>query len=65
MEPLMATATLRLGPTDHGRTMTPKEYLDVEVERGDVLLSGNAAARFGDFFGRSPVESSDSRVITA
>jgi Uma2 family endonuclease len=30
----MATATLRLGPADHGRTLTLDEYLDAEVEEG-------------------------------
>jgi Uma2 family endonuclease len=30
----MATATLRLGPADHGRAMTLREYLDAEVEEG-------------------------------
>ncbi len=30
----MATATLRLGPADHGRAMTLQEYLDAEVEEG-------------------------------
>ncbi len=30
----MATATLRLGPADHGRAMTLDEYLDAEVEPG-------------------------------
>jgi Uma2 family endonuclease len=32
--PLMATATLRLGPADHGRSLTLDEYLDAEVEPG-------------------------------
>jgi Uma2 family endonuclease len=31
---LMATATLRIGPADHGRAMTLEEYLDAEVEPG-------------------------------
>jgi hypothetical protein len=30
----MAIATLRLGPTDSGRAMTLREYLDAEVEPG-------------------------------
>ncbi len=30
----MATATLRLGPADHGRTMTLDEFLDAEAEPG-------------------------------
>jgi Uma2 family endonuclease len=30
----MATATLRLGPADHGRAMTLREYLDADVEEG-------------------------------
>ena len=30
----MATATLRLGPADHGRAMTLDEYLDADVEEG-------------------------------
>jgi Uma2 family endonuclease len=30
----MATATLRLGPADHGRSLTLDEYLDAEVEEG-------------------------------
>jgi Uma2 family endonuclease len=30
----MATATLRLGPADHGRAMTLQEFLDAEVEEG-------------------------------
>jgi Uma2 family endonuclease len=30
----MATATLRLGPADHGRVLTLDEYLDADVEEG-------------------------------
>lgn len=34
VEPSMVTATLRLGPADHGRAMTLDEYFNAEVEPG-------------------------------
>lgn len=30
----MATTTIRIGPADHGRAMTIREFLDAEVEEG-------------------------------